>query len=42
MGQETGPFTRDQLRARKIPPDDLVRNVYSSQWSRADEIEGLF
>lgn len=42
MGQETGPFTRDQLRARKIPPDDFVRNVYSSQWSRADEIEGLF
>jgi serine/threonine protein kinase len=42
MGQETGPFTRDQLRAKKIPPDDFVRNVYSSQWSRADEIEGLF
>jgi serine/threonine protein kinase len=42
MGQETGPFTRDQLRAKKIPPDDLVRNVYSSQWSRADQIDGLF
>jgi serine/threonine protein kinase len=42
MGQETGPFTRDQLRAKKIPPDDFVRNVYSSQWNRADEIEGLF
>jgi serine/threonine protein kinase len=42
MGQQTGPFTRDQLRAKKIPPDDLVRNVYSSEWNRADEIEGLF
>jgi serine/threonine protein kinase len=42
MGQQTGPFTLEQLRLRKIPPDDLVRSVYSTQWNRADEIEGLF
>jgi serine/threonine protein kinase len=42
MGQSTGPFTREQLRAKKVQPDDLVRDEYSSDWTRADEIKDLF
>lgn len=42
MGQTTGPFTKNQLKAKKILPDDMVREEYSSNWTRADEVKGLF
>ena len=41
MGQESGPYTRDQLRRKKISPDDLVRLENDDRWRRASDIPGL-
>ena len=42
MGQEVGPFTLRQLRAKKLGPEELVRRENGRQWVRAIEIAGLF
>jgi serine/threonine protein kinase len=42
MGQEVGPFTLRQLRAKKLGPEELVRRDDSRQWKRAIEVVGLF
>jgi serine/threonine protein kinase len=42
MGQEVGPFTLRQLRAKKLGPEELVRKERGRQWFRAIEIKGLF
>lgn len=41
MGQEVGPFTLRQLRAKKLGPEELVRRESSRQWMRAIEVAGL-
>lgn len=41
MGQEVGPFTLRQLRAKKLGPEELVRRENSRVWMRAIEIAGL-
>lgn len=42
MGQEAGPFTLKQLRAKNLGSDDLVRRENGRKWFRAAEIKGLF
>ena len=41
MGQEVGPFTLRQLRAKKLGPEELVRRESSRKWIRAIEVTGL-
>jgi hypothetical protein len=41
MGQEVGPFTLRQLRAKKLGPEELVRRENSRVWMRAIEVAGL-